>query len=129
MATMLHYPRNRHVTITIHVAYPTTAAGVTPAWMDQVCRGGCEDHNLRLEEGSLSRWFNVPRPNIINYTQLLLEGKAIYIGSSGAVPRAELDELIQWAGGRVVPLRSATHLLNFAVRRARTGHAEPVPRV
>ena len=58
-----------------------------------------------------------------------LKGKAIYIGSSGAVPRAELDELIQWAGGRVVPLRSATHLLNFAVRRARTGHAEPVPRV
>ena len=84
---MLHYPRNRHVTITTHVAYPTTAAGVTPAWMHQVCRKGCEDHNLRLEEGSLSRWFNVPRPNIINYTQLLHEGKAIYIG---AVMREDL---------------------------------------
>ena len=79
---MLHVPRNRHVTVITHVAYPTTAAGVTPAWMHQVCRTGCEDHTLRLEEGSLSRQFNLSRPNITNYTQLLHEGKAIYIGAA-----------------------------------------------
>ena len=79
---MLHYPRNRHSSITTHVPFPTTAAGVTQAWMHQVCRKGCEDHNLALEERSLSRWFDVPRPNIINYSHLLLEGKAIYVGAA-----------------------------------------------
>ena len=74
---MLHYPRNRHVTVTTYVPYPTTSAEVTRDWMHRVCRQGIEDHNTKLELGSLSRWFNVPRPNIINYPK-----KAVIVGAA-----------------------------------------------
>ena len=82
--SMLHFPRNKHVTVTIQVNYPNTAAGVTPAWMHQVCRKAIEDHNMRLEVGSLSRFagFDVPRPNILNYSRLLTEGQVILFGAT-----------------------------------------------
>ena len=98
---MLHFPRNRHVTVTTHVAYPTTAAGVTQAWMHQVCRTAIEDHNTRLEVGSLSRFaeWNVPRPNTLNYPRLLTKGQAIIIGA------AKSEELV---ASRVVHHRTDT---------------------
>ena len=81
---MLHFPCSRHVTIKTHVDYPNTASAVTPAWMHQVCRKTIEDHNTRLEVGSLSRFteFDLPRPNIINYSRLLAEGQAILFGAA-----------------------------------------------
>ena len=82
--TMLHYPRNLHVTVTTHVNYPNTAAEVTRDWMHRTCRKGIEDYNTALERRSLSRFadWNLPRPNIINYPRLLHEGQAIIIGAA-----------------------------------------------
>mmetsp|Transcript_8945 Transcript_8945/g.23401 ORF Transcript_8945/g.23401 Transcript_8945/m.23401 type:complete len:660 (+) Transcript_8945:53-2032(+) len=49
-----------------------------------------------------------------------LEGASFHIGSPGSISRSELESIITLAGGRIVPLRAATHAVNLTAPWAKT---------
>lgn len=68
-----------------------------------------------LQSVSAGRWLDWERFQALPahpHATRQLAGKFFYIGDSGRVPRADLEALISLAGGKVGPLRCATHTVN-----------------
>eukprot|EP00900_Chrysochromulina_parva_P006386 jgi/Chrpa1/15749/Chrysochromulina_OHIO_Genome00016609-RA len=68
-----------------------------------------------LQSVSAGRWLDWERFQALPahpHATRQLAGKVFYIGDSGRVPRADLEALISLAGGKVGPLRCATHTVN-----------------